>query len=39
MHNQTYKLILQPPHGLTNQEAYMDSKEKGFSTIKNNTPK
>jgi hypothetical protein len=35
----TYKLIQQPPTGPTDQEAYMDSKEKGFSTIEFNTPK
>jgi hypothetical protein len=39
MHNQTYKLIQQPPTGPTDQEAYMDNKQKGFSTIDFNTPK
>jgi hypothetical protein len=39
MHNQGIQLIQQPPTGPTDREAYMDSKQKGFSTIDFNTPK
>jgi hypothetical protein len=36
MQTKTYKLIQQPSTGPTDQEAHMDSKEKGFSTIEFN---
>jgi hypothetical protein len=39
MHNQSIQTDPATPTGPTNQEAYMDSKQKGFSTIDFNTPK
>jgi hypothetical protein len=40
MHNQNITKLIQPtPTGPTDQEAYLDSKKKGFSTIEFNTPK